>query len=298
MGRENGKGVPSIAARVSCMNSAGASGCNPVAFREGRLATILPAVLLVCCTCAFALDPTLDISQYAHTSWRVRDGFTRGQIIAIAQTPDGYLWLGTDFGLLRFDGARPVSWQPLQGEELPSDVIESLLAARDGTLWIGTAKGLASWKEGRLTTYPPMDGQQIMSLLEDHEGTIWAGSIRLPNLAKLCGFRKTGAECHGGDGSLGIGLYALYEDRKGTLWGGASQGFWRWRPGLPAFFPVTADSGGVWGLSEDDQGALLVGTKGGIGRFVDGRITIESLPGERSLLDGAKRQPLGMLGML
>ena len=59
-------------------------------------------ILLACCACAFALDPSLDISQYAHTSWRDRDGFAKGFVLSIAQTPDGYLWLGTEFGLLRF----------------------------------------------------------------------------------------------------------------------------------------------------------------------------------------------------
>jgi ligand-binding sensor domain-containing protein len=55
------------------------------------------------------LDPALDVSQYARTSWKIREGFSKGTILAIAQTPDGYLWLGTEFGLLRFDGVRNVS---------------------------------------------------------------------------------------------------------------------------------------------------------------------------------------------
>ena len=61
---------------------------------------------------AFSLDPSLDINQYAHTGWKVREGLTKGTIKTIAQTPDGYLWLGTEFGLLRFDGVRSVPWQP------------------------------------------------------------------------------------------------------------------------------------------------------------------------------------------
>ncbi|HVO63860.1 MAG TPA: hypothetical protein VMT53_23250, partial [Terriglobales bacterium] len=56
-----------------------------------RSAIVGLAILLACCACAFGLDPSLDISQYAHTSWRTREGFTRGLIGSIAQTPDGYL---------------------------------------------------------------------------------------------------------------------------------------------------------------------------------------------------------------
>ena len=96
------------------------------------------AILLACCPCAFSLDPSLDISQYSHTAWKVREGFSKGTINATAQTADGYLWLGTEFGLLRFDGVRAVPWQPPHGEQLPSNFVVSLLVAHDGTLWIGT----------------------------------------------------------------------------------------------------------------------------------------------------------------
>ena len=81
------------------------------------------ALLLACSACALALDPSLDISQYAHTAWTVRDGFGKGPIHSIAQTHDGYLWLGTEFGLLRFDGVRAVPWQPPGGEHLPGNVV-------------------------------------------------------------------------------------------------------------------------------------------------------------------------------
>src|ERR1700746_1654907 len=84
---------------------------------------VFVAVLLAWCLSAFALNPTLDISQYAHTSWKVRDGFVKGEIDAIAQTPDGYLWLGTEFGLLRFDGASAAPWQAPSKEHLPSSAI-------------------------------------------------------------------------------------------------------------------------------------------------------------------------------
>ena len=103
------------------------------------------------CPCAFTLDPTLDINQYAHKAWTVREGFFKGSIFAIAQMPDGYLWIGTDFGLVRFDGVRKLEWKPPNGEHLAGGRIRSLLAARDGRLWIGTDEGLATWKDGKLT---------------------------------------------------------------------------------------------------------------------------------------------------
>jgi ligand-binding sensor domain-containing protein len=92
---------------------------------------------------AYGLDPTLDVSQYAHTSWKVRDGFTQGAINAVAQTPDGYLWLGTEFGLYHFDGVRAARWQPPAGEQLPDNYIGKLLVAHDG---LARAEG---WRVGR-----------------------------------------------------------------------------------------------------------------------------------------------------
>src|ERR1700751_4124840 len=90
---------------------------------------------------ALALDPSLDVSQYAHTAWTARDGFSLGTIFAMAQTPDGYLWLGGEFGLFRFDGVHSVPWQPPAGQQLPAAPY-SLLVSRDRTLWIGTFAGL------------------------------------------------------------------------------------------------------------------------------------------------------------
>src|SRR5215208_4211843 len=131
---------------------------------------VIAYLLLAWCPSAFALNPALDISQYAHTSWRMRDGFPKGEISSIAQTPDGYLWIGTEFGLFRFDGVNHLQWRP---QELPSNWIFNLLVTRDGTLWIGTEKGLVSWKDGKLTQYPKLAGRYIFKLLEDREGSVW-----------------------------------------------------------------------------------------------------------------------------
>src|SRR5262245_66035188 len=118
---------------------------------RGRRLFVLSASLVLACTLqawstsVFALDPALDVNQYAHASWKIRDGFFRSRISQIAQTPDGYLWLGSDLGLFRFDGVKSVPWQPPGDQRLPSLSIFELIADRNGTLWIGTDKGLASW---------------------------------------------------------------------------------------------------------------------------------------------------------
>jgi ligand-binding sensor domain-containing protein/signal transduction histidine kinase len=233
-------------------------------------------VLLAGCPSAFALNPELDVSQYAHMSWRIRDGFPRGEISSIAQTPDGYLWLGTEFGLFRFDGVKHVQWRPPTNQELPSNWIFSLLVTRDGTLWIGTAKGLASWKDGKLTQYAELAGRYIFTLLEDREGSVWASGGAVP-AGRLCAIRNSTVQCFGDDGSFGRAVFNLYEDSKGNLWAGVKDGLWRWKPGPPKFFPLPDQPDGIQSFGEDNDGTLLVGWNSGIHRFIDGKTAVYPL---------------------
>ncbi len=239
-----------------------------------RRAIIVLAVVLGWGPRAYGLDPALEVSQYAHTAWTIRGGFFKGVISSIAQTPDGYLWLGTEFGLLRFDGIRVVPWQPPGGEHLPSDHIWSLLAARDGTLWVGTKNGLVSWKDGKIKQYAELVGQSIPSLLEDREGTVWVSASLSPG--KLCAIRSASVQCFGEDGRFGLQVYPLYEDSRGNLWAGVPKGLWRWKPGPPKFYPLTE-----WpnGLVEGDSGSLLIATKVGLRQFVDGNVEAYTIPG-------------------
>ncbi|HVI10300.1 MAG TPA: two-component regulator propeller domain-containing protein [Candidatus Binatia bacterium] len=234
----------------------------------------LSLIVLMWCACTFALDPSLDISQYAHTAWKIRDGFAKGPATSIAQTQDGYLWLGTPFGLVRFDGVRAVPWQPPAGTQLPSDSITSLFVAKDGTLWIGTRKGLASWKYG-LTTYPELAGEAITGVLEDREGNLWVGAMATPHPGRLCSIRAGSIQCQGADGTFGIGVFCLHEDVKGNLWVGVVNGFWRWKPGASQFFSMPND---IHDFGEDEV-SLLIPTQAGLGRLVEGRIEPYRVPG-------------------
>ena len=238
------------------------------------LALALAGVLPLSSPRALALNAALDVSQYAHTAWKVRDGFIQGAIGAIAQTPDGYLWLGTEFGLVRFDGVRPVAWQPPAGERLPSNDIGSLLVARDGTLWIATRKGLASWKGGKLTNYPEVAGQVVFSLLEDREGTVWFGASAP---GKLCAIESGKVQCYGA-GSFGNFVSAVYEDSGGKLWVSAQTGVWRWKPSPPEHYTLPGDLYAD-ALIEGNGGALLLATVRGLKQLVGGKIQNYALPG-------------------
>src|SRR5271166_3562081 len=215
-------------------------------------------LLAVVCPRASALDSSLDISQYAHTVWTVRQGFSLGNIYAIAQTPDGYLWLGTESGLFRFDGVRSVPWQSSAGQHLPDNSINSLLVTRDGTLWIGTFSGLVTLSGGKLTGRPELGAEFVASLFEDREGTVWASLLGTPN-GRLCALRSGDVQCYGEDGAFGRAAWALYEDSLGTLWAGAESGLWRMKPGPPRRYATSTE---LIGLSKADNGRLLIGMHG------------------------------------
>jgi signal transduction histidine kinase/ligand-binding sensor domain-containing protein len=234
-------------------------------------------IMLLACECAFALDPSLDVSQYAHTSWKVREGFAKGQIGWITQTPDGYLWLGTEFGLLRFDGVRVVQWQPPSGERLPSNWIGPLLVAHDGTLWIGTLKGLASWKEGKLTQYREVAGAYILSIVEARDRTIWL-AVSEASKGRLCAIRDGKVECYG-EGMFGNAVVAIYQDHNGILWATSQAGLWRWAPGPQKQYAFPHGVIEANSLIEDDAGALLLATNGGLKQFAAGKIENYPLPG-------------------
>src|SRR5689334_2913743 len=209
-----------------------------------RRVAALAGLLLAWPPCAFTLNPALDVSQYAHTPWKIRDGFPKGAVNSIAQTPDGYLWLGSEFGLFRFDGVRSLPWLPPADQHLPSSYIMGLLAARDGTLWIGTGKGLASWKQGKLTQYPELADRYIFAILEDHEGSVWASGLTATT-GRLCMIRNGSVRCDGDDSVLARGAFNLYEDAKGNLWAGVQHGLWRWKPGPPKFYPLDGEPDGI-----------------------------------------------------
>jgi signal transduction histidine kinase/ligand-binding sensor domain-containing protein len=222
---------------------------------------------------ALALNLALDVSQYAHMAWRTQEGFATGGILSIAQTTDGYLWLGTEFGLFRFDGVRNVRPSPPQGASLPDSHIRCLLGAHDGALWIGTYGGLARWKGDRLTVYPQLSGWFINALVEDRQGIVWA-SAQVPTapFAKLCAISDVDAQCEGDDGRFGRWVASLHEDGKGRLWVTAATGLWRWRPGPPQVQPLPAPpNDGLHDITDGDSGALLIITGGDITELGDGK---------------------------
>jgi signal transduction histidine kinase/ligand-binding sensor domain-containing protein len=251
------------------------SGVATLNLRRFLLAAIVAALALAGSGSALALDPTLDVSQYIHTSWRIRDGFATGRITALAQTPDGYLWLGTTGGVYRFDGVRAVRLSAPEGNTLPHQWALALAASSDGRLWIGTLRGLASWKDGQLTRYPELDGSVVNGIATDPDGTVWALG-RHAGEGKLCSFRDP-SEAHC-DRFPAEGEMRLLIDKRGTLWIADKSHLWRWGPGLIETWRSDAQ---ISALAQDPSGdsAILVGTGSGVREISGQKNDVFPLPG-------------------
>ncbi len=200
---------------------------------------------------ACALDPSLHISQYAHSAWRLQDGAFSGDPTAITQTADGYVWIGTPLGLLRFDGIRFVQWASPDGEQLPSQRILALLSDRDGSLWIGTTAGLSHWHDGHLTNYLQQRGS-AQTIIQTRSGTIWLVFLGRRPSGQLCEVSGAELRCYGAaEGVPASDLYnTLAEDSDGNLWLGGRATLLRWTRSSHNVTQLEGLRGNVAGLGQ------------------------------------------------
>src|ERR1700726_3547676 len=111
-----------------------------------RIGTVSVLLATLWPTTGVALDLQKALTQYSTSVWTQQQGLPQDAVRAIAQTTDGYLWLGTDEGIARFDGYEFVSFNRERGAPA-SSAISALAAGRDGSLWIGSRNGLTHYKD-------------------------------------------------------------------------------------------------------------------------------------------------------
>jgi signal transduction histidine kinase/ligand-binding sensor domain-containing protein len=184
---------------------------------------------------AQSFGPATVFGTYQQVNWQERDGLPLNTVIAITSTRDGYLWLGTYGGAVRFDGVRFTLFNPSNTTGIGDGVVSSILEARNGDIWLSTfGGGVSRLSGGRFTAYRVENGlssDYVKTMLEDRTGTIWI------------------ATDGGGVTSVRDGRFSAYTTANG----------------LPSNFTRA--------LLEDHDGSLLVGTNAGIARITDGRVT-------------------------
>ena len=265
-------------------------------FRSALLGSVLAALVLHFSP-ALALEPGKAFHDYASDTWSVEQGLPQITVLSIAQGKHGYIWLGTQDGLARFDGVSFRSY-------LPSYWGTALLTAPDGTLWMGTNKGVAwyqddalhlvtaadkgvnkeadvralAFSDGRLMAATSTgllrvdkDGlhrdagvpaESLFSLLQWH-GALWVGGVGKIYLETLGGTKSIAAP--EGAGTMVTGLIA-HDD---ALWAGTSKGLfrytgkgWQRAAGDPAELHLAINT-----FYEDSDGNFWVATNAGLARL-------------------------------
>jgi len=199
---------------------------------------------------AGAVDSDKPLTEYTHTVWTHRDGIPSAFIYSIAQTQDGYLWLATTDGLVRFDGVRFLHWRPKTGHTELLGAVRSLCAARDGSLWIGTGSGLVGHIRGDDLKTSSV-GAQVEGILEDRDGTLW-----VTTQDQLFRFRAETQEQIGNAIKLpGNLLSGPLQDRNGSIWFTTHNGILRLDSGKAQGPPLQIAKGKFW-LSQDAKGDI------------------------------------------
>src|SRR5262245_38230168 len=125
---------------------------------------VVACIMLAPSPCVVALDPVAGCRSVrtSHVTWKVREGFSRGCISSTAQSPDGYVWLETEFSLLRFDGVKVVPWPPPAGEHFPATTFADYASPGMGVFGRTTS----------LPSIPVLADQTISALFEDHKALL------------------------------------------------------------------------------------------------------------------------------
>jgi ligand-binding sensor domain-containing protein len=178
-------------------------------------------LLLGFAVAALGLEPSTPLANYGRQAWVMENGLPQNTVQAMAQTRDGFIWLGTEVGLVRFDGNGFQVFDRNSSPALPGSDVRCLLAARDGALWIGTSEGLARWSDGVVTAFSTKDGlpgDSIHALAETSDGRMWAWTEL--GLARLVADKFVAAD----HGMPGGSITSIEPDGQGGMWVATSDG--------------------------------------------------------------------------
>ncbi|MCG6118657.1 MAG: diguanylate cyclase [Aquimonas sp.] len=263
MPAESPAAQPPLALNLRCPFAAAARTASPAV----RALLLLAALWLAAIPAGAASESALPLSQLHYETWSTRDGLPHNTINAIAQSPDGYLWLATWEGLVRFSGRSFRNFDRGSGTGLPDSGVRALLVDPQGRLLAaGSRGGVVQMEQGRWQSLPAAPAI-VASLLRDRSGQLWAGTEGSGLMLQETDgeVRYFSADREAGGGSV----YALAEDGAGRIWVGSSRGLKRVEGDLLVSAHDPEDRLGQrrsMALLVERDGHLLVGTERGLFR--------------------------------
>jgi ligand-binding sensor domain-containing protein/AraC-like DNA-binding protein len=240
--------------------------------RCARFAYLL--LLLVLAVENFALDPNTALDKYIHRQWSVKDGLPHDSVTCFAQDTKGFIWVGTDNGLARFDGDDFKIYNKYNTKEIKNNSITSLCATADGTLWIGTdGGGISIFKNNRFKNFSTKDGlpSNFIRLITGDSSrnirvsTCGGGVFGL----RLWQFKIQITFTDNDSNLLADCVSAVLSDSKKNLWTGTDNGLKRSKAGKSFVYTVKRglQDNRIRALCEDLQGKIWVGTAKGVSQI-------------------------------
>ncbi|MGD2088809.1 MAG: two-component regulator propeller domain-containing protein [Candidatus Aminicenantes bacterium] len=224
----------------------------------------------------WGLDPEKPVDQYLLDQWDTSEGIPANTILSFMQTPDGYLWIATTKGLVRFDGMRFTDIDFIEDNSIDpmnDTVPDTLFVDSEGTLWIGSSAGLTyyQYKSGHFKTFTPRHGitkDRIRRITEDMKGNLWisffSSYVNRFSHGKFTAFNSS----HGLEGKK---INTIIEDRKGNLlFGSRENGVFIYKEGKFSRYPIAGlDNLQIITMHEDRKGDLWIGTNNGLFQVTD-----------------------------
>jgi ligand-binding sensor domain-containing protein/signal transduction histidine kinase len=255
---------------------------------------------LVVCLLAFTLGCTASradaLDGYTRHVWQAPDGLPEQTVQAFAQTPDGYLWIGTTGGLLRFDGVHFTVFDRQNTPTLHENSVFCMMVAHDGTLWIGTeGGGIVSYAAGQFRSWIAYEGKSndfVRVLVQDPDGTIWAGADE--GLLRLSGDRF--GRVDGTKNIPTLSVHSIFRDRAGHQWVGGSR-LLRIDGNVATPYSLGAEpsQNQIKSILQTGDGTLWVGTVTGLNRMLPGQSGFERVAGVTSTVRVLRQTQDGVL---
>ncbi|MCP4152648.1 MAG: response regulator, partial [bacterium] len=254
---------------------------------------ILICLACFCCSSLYGLNPQKKIDQYILDNWNSDHGLPQNSINCITQTENGYLWIGCQGGIARFNGIDFDNYNETNTPILEkSQYITTFFKHRDDSIWIGTQDGYLIRMQNETFENPvpgnnPIVGTSIRALAEDLEGTIWIGTEK----KGLWLLGKNGLRaCKNKTISSFKSISAILRDRNGNMWLGSPEGLSLFAKGEYSLLKINEglSSDDVKCICESHSGQIIVCTGGGTLNFIDGEkirsYSFDSKMGNREIL--------------